>query len=297
MVMSLQGYDFDKCNKLFLEQLRRQEYSKETIDGYRKDLENFRCFMRTVISKEDFSVDLINKRVLLDFMDAGRVRGNKASTIGRRLSTLKSFYKFLVYELDYPVDEAARIRTPKVYVPLKDILSAAEVQRLLQSAKQLPPCYSLLFNALYYTGSRLTPIRMLEKQHVHLKEKLIYLSEVKGGKDHYLPLHPHLKDLFESYFTEHLSTTSNYVFPSNRIPSQPLSASDIRNKLRYAARLADLSETITPHTLRHCTATHLTIQNVPQTKIATILGHADLRSTMRYQHLAVEHLRDSLDLL
>lgn len=230
-------------------------------------------------------------------MDAGRLRGNKASTVGRRLSTLKSFFKFLVYELDYPVDEGAKIRVPKVHIPLRGILSAADVQGLLEAAGQLAPCYKVMFHALYYTGSRLSPIRMLEKNHVNLQEGTIYFPKVKGGKDHYLPLHPLLKELFEWYFEFVLDERSVYVFPSARIPSQPLSASDIRNKLRFAAELAGITETITPHTIRHCTATHLTIQNVSQTKIASILGHADLRSTMRYQHLAVEHLRGSLDLL
>lgn len=90
---------------------------------------------------------------------------------------------------------------------------------------------------------------------------------------------------------------NGFVFPSRKVPNQPLSASDIRNKLRLAANHAGLDSAITPHTLRHCTATHLTINNVPQHKIASILGHADLRSTMRYQHLTVDHLRDSVNVL
>lgn len=222
-------------------------------------------------------------------MDDERSRGNKPSAVGRRLSTLKSFYKFLVYELDYPVDVAARIRIPKVYTPLRSILTEDEVKRLLCSAQQLPPCYHLLFSVLYYTGSHLSPVR--------LEERVIYFPKVKGGKDLYLPLHDQLKELFEQYFTLHYPEGSRYVFPSNRCPDQPLSASDIRNKLRSAASQAGLDPSITPHTLRHCTATHLTIRNVPQHTIASILGHADLRSTMRYQHLVVDHLRAPLNML
>ncbi|MEK5039873.1 tyrosine-type recombinase/integrase [Sporosarcina sp. FSL K6-3457] len=75
------------------------------------------------------------------------------------------------------------------------------------------------------------------------------------------------------------------------LSNQPLSASDIRNKLRW---VAGLDTPITPHTLRHCTATYLTTKNVPQHTIVSILGHADLRSTMRYQHLAADHLRGAM---
>lgn len=295
--MENQMYQFEACKQLFLAHLERHRYSSETSNGYDKDLE---CFRRYIVSgggKHDFSLEEIGKNHLLGFMDDGRERGNKASTIGRRLSTLKSFYKFLVYELDYPVDVAARIRIPKVYIPLKNILTEEEVERLLSSALQISPCYHLLFSVIYYTGSRLTPVRTLERSHVRLEESVIYFPKVKGGKDLYLPINDHLKGVFEHYFAEQSLEDSVYIFQSPRCPNQPLSPSDIRNKLRLAAKYAAVNQSITPHTLRHCTATHLTIRNVPQQKIASILGHSDLRSTMRYQHLSVEHLRDSLNML
>lgn len=291
--MENQTYRFDESVRLFLEHLERQCYSVETSSGYGKDLECFRRFM----GEKDFPMETIGKEELLKFMDDGRNRGNRTSTIGRRLSTMKSFYKFLVYELDFPVDVAARIRIPKVYVPLKNILTEDEVKRLLKAAQLLRPCYHLLFSMLYYTGSRLTPVRILERNHINLEEGLIYFPKVKGGKDLYLTLQESLQAPFEQYLAEHLTTESRYIFPSTRCPDQPLSASDIRNKLRLAASNAGIDQAITPHTLRHCTATHLTIRNVPQHTIASILGHADLRSTMRYQHLAVGHLRGPLNRL
>jgi len=95
---------------------------------------------------------------------------------------MKSFYKFLVYELDYPVDVAARIRIPKVYTPLKAILTEDEVMRLLCSAQQLDSRYHLLFSVLYYTGSRLSPVRTLERSHVRLADRVIYFPKVKGAR-------------------------------------------------------------------------------------------------------------------
>lgn len=270
----------------------------ETYDGYEKDLKCFKQFFVKGEMGRDFAVGEVGKEDLLRFMDDGKARGNKASTVGRRLSTLKSFYKFLVYELDYPVDVAARIRMPRVYVPLTKVLTEDEVRRLLAASLCMSPCYHLLFSVLYYTGSRLSPVRTLERSHVRLEERVIYFPKVKGGKDLYLPLHDHLIGLFEVYFEERFLETEKYVFPSSKFPTQPLSPSDIRNKLRSAARLAGLdASSLTPHTLRHCTATHLTIKKVPQHTIASILGHADLRSTMRYQHLAVDHLREPINSL
>lgn len=288
-------YTFTRCVELFMEHLERNCYSTETADGYSKDLEYFRQFVSQRTANEQFLMTMIQKDDLIAFMDDGRTRGNKPSTVGRRLSTLKSFYKFLVYELDFPFDVAARIRVPKAYIPLKGILSEGEVKRLLSAAEAMHPYYHLLFSILYYTGSRLTPVRTLEKRHVQMEKRIIYFPKVKGGKDQYLPLHNRLRDLFDQYFTDQLPPGSRYVFPSPKCPDQPISASHIRNKLRIAATLAGIDTPISPHTLRHCTATHLTIQNVPQHTIASILGHTDLRSTMRYQHLAVDYLREALE--
>lgn len=290
-------FSFEICRQLFLEYLDRNNYALETINGYEKDLKSFQQFMLKNTDGEDFSLEEVSREVLLAFLDDGRARGNKVGTIERRLSTMKSFYKYLIYERDYPVDVAARIRMPKVYVPLKNILTEFEIECLLQASIKLGKDYALLFNALYYTGSRITPIRTLERKNVLLDEEKIYFPLVKGGKDQYLPLHPKLAEMFQNYFLTELPAKEKYVFPSPKIPNQPLSASAIRNKLRIAAQMADLPDSITPHTIRHCTATHLTLKNIPQRKIASILGHADLRSTMRYQHLMVEHLRDSLDKL
>ncbi len=210
---------------------------------------------------------------------------------------MKSFYKFLFYEMDYSIDVAARIRVPKEHIPLGNILTEGEVKRLLDSARLLRPGYDLLFSVLYYTGSHLTPVRLLEKSHVNLEEGMIYFPEIKGGKQLSLPLHEQLKVQFEQYFSIHLTDENPYVFPSERCSKLPLSASDIRNKLQACASLAGLDCSITPQTLRRCRAMHVTSRNVPQQTIASILGHSDLRSTMKYQRQAPGDLRGLLNML
>ena len=288
---------FDEGMQLFLKHLEQQGYSSETSSGYKKDLECFRRFMMKRIGKSDFPLDIVRQEELLEFMDDGRARGNSTSTIGRRISTMKSFYKFLFYELDFPVDVAARIRVPKEHIPLGNILTEGEVKRLLSASLLLDPAYSLLFSVLYYTGSHLTPVRLLEKSHVNLEKGIIYFPEIKGGKELSLPLHEQLKEQFERYFSSHLTDENPYVFPSKRCANQPLSASDIRNKLQAATSHAGLNCSITPQTLRRCRAMHLTSRNVPQQTIASILGHSDLRSTMKYQSQAPGDLRGLLNML
>lgn len=295
--MSVENDYLQYYGEQFLRHLERMDYSGETIKGYKKDLEFFQGFIFKRFGKAEVQVDEIIKDDLLAFMDLGRQMGHAPNTIARRLSTIKSFYKFLVNELDYPVDLAARIKLPKTFVPLRDILTESEIQRLLKYVAKKDPMLHLLYSILYYTGSRLTPVRTLERDHILLDQQIIYFPRVKGGRDLYLPIHDKLMMLLIEYFRESWSDEGGLLFPSRKIPTQPVSAADVRQKLKRYAQSAGIKKHITPHGIRHATATHLTIKKVDQRVIASILGHSDLRSTMRYQHLAIEHLREPLNYL
>jgi len=281
----------------FLQHLQRQGYSEETMCGYSKDLDQFYRYMGDQYGEVDFLLDVVEKRMILGFMDEGRLRGNKVSTVGRRLASLKSFFRFMLYECEYSHDVAGSIQIPKAYAPLKPVPTEREVAELLAVSLRLGDNYRLMFSLLYYTGSRITPVRLLRRDQVNLDTGMIYFPRVKGGRDLHLPLHPTAAVLLKNYFANTAIGKNDYIFPSPKDRKKAISASYVRVQLKRAATLAGLPFPVTPHTLRHCTATHLTIHDVPQAKIASILGHTDLRSTMRYQHLAVDHLRSSLGLL
>jgi site-specific recombinase XerD len=152
---SISGYEFESCKEKFFLHLDRMCYSVETYKGYEKDLQFFQRFMSKRKQQLDFQMEDILKEDLLMFMDYGREMGHKPNTIARRMSTLKSFYKFIVNELDYPVDVAARIHLPKAYIPLLDILTEQEMKLLLAFATKLTStfkCY-LLYRIKAYTCS------------------------------------------------------------------------------------------------------------------------------------------------
>lgn len=295
--MKKENYELFYCQERFFQHLERMEYSGETRRGYEKDLQFFGRFITNRKGYAKVQVRDISKEDLLEFMDLSKEMGHVPNTIARRLSSIKSFYKFLVNELDYPVDLAARIKLPKVYIPLRDILTETEIQILLEYVETVDPGYHLLYSILYYTGSRLTAVRTLERNNVMLDQRIFYFPRVKGGKDLYLPIHDRLMELLVDYFQNPSSQNNEFVFPSRKFPTQPVSAADVRLKLKKYAKAANIDKHITPHSIRHSTATHLTIKKVDQRTIASILGHSDLRSTMRYQHLAIEHLREPINAL
>ncbi|MGY0691338.1 tyrosine-type recombinase/integrase [Virgibacillus sp. FSP13] len=295
--MDSSKYNFSECRFKFLAHLNRMEYSFETIKGYEKDLQFFQEYIACDKGWTDFVMEEVSKSDLIAFIDYGKEKGHKPNTIARRLSTIKSFYKFMVNELDYPIDVAARVRLPKVYIPLLDILNKYEIKLLLNQAAKMDAFYHMLFSLIYYTGSRLTPVRTLEKKNVRLEDRVLYFPRVKGGRDLYLPLHDKLVHLLTQHFNCDFICDNRYVFPSRKFPNQPISAADVRLKLKLITDQAGISKRVTPHQIRHCTATHLTINKVDQRRIANILGHTDLRSTARYQHLSIEHLREPINVL
>ena len=291
-----QQFDLHIYSKKFLRHLKRQKYSDETIDGYAKDLKKFNQYIFTTYNGRIFTEEL-QREDLLDYLSYLEEQGLKPNSIARNLSTLKSFYKFLVHEMDFKIDVAARIKHPKVYTPLPNVLDFDEVQQLLKTAKEYSQFYYVFFSLLYYTGSRLTPIRVLPKKDVDLKHKKIYFSKTKNGGDLYLPLNHKLCELLEHFLHTNRLDQSEFVFKSHKNLHKPISAAHVRKTLKKVAQLAGIEKNVSPHILRHCTATHLTLLDVDKKYIASILGHRDLRSTARYQQLKVEDLRPSINKL
>ncbi|MFB6468991.1 tyrosine-type recombinase/integrase [Cytobacillus sp. Hz8] len=107
-----------------------------------------------------------------------------------------------------------------------------------------------------------------------------------------MPLHPRLTVIMERYLEQYKGNGSPYVFQSPKVKNTPISACEIRINLRKAAEAAGITKRVTPHILRHSVTTHLTVLGVEQVFIAAVLGHIDLRSTSRYQHLCVDNLRE-----
>lgn len=279
----------------FVMYLSRNGYSEETIYGYSKDLNKFHQHLIGTYGTQVTITD-IAKEDILDFQDMLTKKEYAKNTIARHISTIKSFSKFLYNEIGISDNPAGKVRTPRVYTPLTNILTESQLKIFLDTAKEYSPFFHVLANFLYYTGSRITPAISLLKTNVYLEEGKVYFPKIIGGKDLYLPLHPTLTELlYEHIYTYRLE--SDYVFPSPKFKNKPITANDVRVNLRKIQQLSGLQVKITPHVIRHCTATHLTLKGTDQRYLAAILGHSDLRSTMRYQHLNVENLRDTLSVL
>ncbi|MFJ7676764.1 tyrosine-type recombinase/integrase [Peribacillus sp. NPDC097198] len=291
------NYDLPIYVKKFIKYLKRVNYSEQTIIGYSKDLKIFNEFIYREYQGK-IMLEQVTRNDILDYMVFLQdKRAYKPNSVYRHLSTLKSFYRFLVDELNIKENVAAKIRHQKVYTPLPPILDIQEMERLLLTAREYSLYFFTLFSFLYYTGSRITPVISLEKKNVNLKDNKIYFPRIKGGEDLYLPIHNKLKPIMETFLNNHPAPAYPFVFHSPRNPGEYIDHTTVRLHLKRVKNLAGIEKRVTPHIIRHCTATHLTLAKVDQKFISNILGQKDPRSTARYQQLNVDNLRDSLNLL
>ncbi|SOB90581.1 integrase/recombinase XerD [Ureibacillus xyleni] len=290
------NFDLPVYTKKFFRHLKRKNYSPETINGYEKDLKKFTAFMYDLYDGYILTEE-INKDDILEYLDFLRDQTYKPNSIARYFSSVRSLYKYLVIELDFKTNPTLGITTRNVYVPLPEILDPDEMKLILSTAKELSELHYALLNLIYYTGSRITAARTLLKQNIDLKNNKIYFPRIKGGRDLYLPLHPTLHELLSDYMLKTRNNGSDYLFPSPKFINKPISAADVRVNLKKIVKQCNITKRVTPHVIRHCTATHLTLLGVDQKYIASVLGHTDFRSTARYQHLNVEDLRPAMEKL
>ena len=177
--------------------------------------------------------------------------------------------------------------------PLLDILSAAEVERTLAAVRR--PRFRMLFTTMYATGLRLKEARHLETSDLNAQRGVIVVKHAKGGKTRLVPLSSTLLGQLREYWkTER--PPAPYLFPSS-VCAAPMSADVARRALKLAAKEAGIRIKVSPHTLRHCFATHLLEAGVELRTIQVLLGHTNIQTTTRYSRVATGLIANATDLL
>jgi integrase/recombinase XerD len=169
------------------------------------------------------------------------------------------------------------------------VLSREEVARWIDAAGTL--FRRTLLMTLYATGMRRSELARLKVSDIDSQRVIIRVVEGKGGKDRDLPLSPTLLETLREYWRWRKPQV--YLFPSRSTrcrADQPISDKMVWIACREAARHAQLTKRVTPHTLRHSWATHLLEGGNDLRTIQVLLGHGDLETTAKYLHLSAKHL-------
>ena len=270
--------------------------SKLTGENYRRDISDFEQFM---ISKagEDFPWDSVQVVQIRSYLAWLNCENYSRRTIARRISSLRSFYKYLLREEYIAQNPFTKVRTPKLDKRLPVFLEEGEIDSLLD----LPDDSALglrdqaVLEMLYATGCRVSELAGMHLADLDLSG-LFVLLHGKGNKDRIVPIGNTCKNAFLKYFARSRALLMlkyhveehQFVFVNNR--GGALTDRSVRRILdKYVQKLA-LQKNVSPHTIRHTFATHLLEHGADLRAVQELLGHASLSTTQIYTHITNERI-------
>jgi integrase/recombinase XerD len=221
----------------------------------------------------------------------------KATSIGRRLSALRRFYRLQLERAQVRADPTVRVRSPRKPRTLPKNLSEAQVDALLDApdaARDLGLRDRAMLETLYATGLRVSELVGLKRSQVALDAGVVRVLG-KGSKERMVPLGEEAIAWLQRYFAEARprlagGATSDHVFITARGGPMTRQAFWALIK-RYAAVAGIPVATLSPHVLRHAFATHLLNHGADLRVVQLLLGHADITTTTIYTHVARERLK------
>ncbi len=264
--------------------------SEHTIRAYRKDLEEF----ATYSPKAADAIEMIDVR---GFVAQQIKNGLTKTTAGRRLSSVRSFLKFLTREGYLKANPAKLVTTPKAERHLPKFLSVDDVFALIEGPDTIGFIHArdkAILELLYSSGLRVSEVCGLNAEDINTREGLVKVKG-KGRKERIVPLGSKATEAIRAYMTEKilLKKKSKTLFLNKSGTS--LSERSIRRVVVKYARLIGVSGQVGPHTIRHTFASHLLQAGADLRVIQELLGHASLSTTQRYTHLDITHLMDIYD--
>lgn len=282
--------------KLFVEYLQiEKNYSQYTIVCYQRDIEQFFEFMNEQGIGHLHEVTYSDVRLYLTKLYEQK---QSSRSISRKISSLRSFYKFLLREGKVKENPFALAALPKKEQKIPNFLYPQELECLF-SVNDVNTAIGqrnqALLELLYATG-----VRISECCHIQLSDIDFSVSTIlihgKGSKQRYVPFGRFAKEALERYIRqgrrellENAKTNHAYLFVNAR--GNPLTPRGARYILDEIVKKAALTQHFSPHVLRHTFATHLLNEGADMRTVQELLGHAHLSSTQVYTHVTKDRLR------
>ena len=265
--------------------------SKNTIEAYSNDINGFLNWLnkRNIQDYKEISELVVNEYVAYLFNKA-----LKSSTVNRKLSSLKSFYLFLIKKKIISSSPLSEIITPKKDHHLPSSMSEDEVERLLRSPNielDLENRDKAMIEMLYATGMRISELINLKITDIDLERSVLKVLG-KGSKERLIPFGEKALDSLNSYLEKRKKSLAKEVFISNR--GKKMTRTGFWQRIKIYLSREGLKDSISPHTLRHAFATHLLNRGADLRSVQLLLGHSDLSTTQIYTHIAKQRLGEVL---
>lgn len=268
--------------------------SLNTQESYGRDLRQFARFLKI---HSITGLNQIGKHQVMGFLIDLQRAGKEPSTIARHLAALKGFFRFLVNEGLVDKDPTLNLESPKLRKKLPKVLTAAEVDNLLNQPKSGQVAGArdkAMLEVLYATGLRVSELCSLNLNDVNLE--LGYVRCIgKGSKERIVPLGNLAIEAVTAYLrlgrVKLLKQPGEKAMFLNHHGGR-LTRQGFWKLIKKYAKDASIDKEITPHTLRHSFATHLLENGADLRSVQEMLGHADITTTQIYTHLTKNKIRD-----
>lgn len=275
-------------------------YSPKTVESYGRDLAEFATFV-----EPGQDVRQIEARAVRSYVYALNGK-NKGSSVARKLSALRTFFRHLLREGVITHDPVAPIATPKQEKHMPVFLTVDEVFTLLEmpgAGDAFAFRDRAILEILYSTGLRVAELAALDLERLDAEEGMLRVTG-KGNRERLVPVGSPALEALSQYLPQRTllireriargeAPENKAVFLNHR--GLRLTTRSIERLVKFYALRAGIAARVTPHALRHSFATHLLEMGADLRTVQELLGHVSLSTTQRYTHLNMDHLNEVYD--
>ena len=265
----------------------------QTIVSYREDLNLFQLTL-----EENFDVKNLKKEHLNNFLIKLSNEGKSISTVLRRVSTIRNFYIYL-QKMNMINSNEILIDLPKQNKHLPSVLSLEEIDELFLQPDLSKPAGirdRAMLEIMYACGLRVSELLTIEKKNVSIETATIRIFG-KGAKERVVPVSEFALEFLIKYINEVRNYSkfrhSKYIFLSEE--GKPLTRQYFWQIIKKYSEKAGIIVNVTPHTLRHCFATHLLENGADLRSVQEMLGHSNINTTQIYTHISSKRILSSYE--
>ena len=273
--------------------------SEKSVEAYLNDIRKFEQYC--IEHHDSILPNDVNYEILKEYINHIGEIGISSRTQARTISSIRSFFKFLVFDGELQNNPTRLSETPKIGRKLPNILTVDEIDAMLATINihtYEGQRNRAILEMLYSCGLRVSELINLKLSDINLRLGIVKVSG-KGNKERYIPLSKHAKEEVKQYiqmnreFVEITKGSEDILFLSRR--GSALSRVMVFNIIKDLAKRAGIQKNISPHTFRHSFASHLVSGGADLRAVQDMLGHESILTTEIYTHLDDHYLKDVIN--